>query len=105
MAAEDRRSEAVTMKAMVASTHLTKFGFRYPENPLKDDQTDRVKACEIEVNRMATVDRSNGRYRILEIKTPKDRLEIIVSPAGFIDTKLVKRTDGKEKSKARATSH
>jgi hypothetical protein len=54
-----------------------RYGWEWPER-------ENPRACRTQVTRTAAIDRSNGKYRIATVETPRETLTIYISPTGKI---------------------
>lgn len=54
----------------------------------------------VEVERTASFDRKGGTWRVLTVKTPKESVEIYVTPTGFLRFMDVRKKAKKDKKKS-----
>lgn len=83
------------MRRKLSPPHeVMRFGLDIPPHPgvAEIPGMYRHAGAHIQVQRIASIERANGLYRIIEVKTIRDLVNIYVSPTG----RLRIFTDGKE---------
>jgi hypothetical protein len=73
-------------RKLVSSGEAQFYGFDWPPHPgiVKIPGMEKNAGAHIQVLRTASIDRSNGLYRVFQVTTERDQINVYVSPTGKI---------------------